>query len=157
MRPLVLKLSATGHTTDRILAWMEALGAAGVPDERLREMDRAPATGEDLAASLFAAALGASCHVITDVDAVYARDPRMDVLLRVYSFRAPLLGASGTRVHTPGSGVRELTGPREGRRAPDRSRPPGAALHRALELILSAATRPRAAPAQDVAPPRRPC
>ena len=54
-RAVTAVVSATGHTTDRIVAWMEALGPG--PDEHLREADRALATGEDLAASLFAAAL----------------------------------------------------------------------------------------------------
>ena len=223
-RAVTTVVSATGHTTDRILAWMEALGTGAGPDEHLREADRALATGEDLAASLFAAALwregvravslrggeagvmvegpfgagrirevhpgplrallaagvvpvvagfqgvrrdgetvtlgrggsdtsavaiaaalGAACHIVTDVEAVHARDPRedagapaflhlthaalvalaeegakvvhpaaarlaqtMDVPLRVYSFRAPLRGPAGTRVHTPAGTVREL-------------------------------------------------
>ncbi|HYH83220.1 MAG TPA: hypothetical protein VEX86_25715 [Longimicrobium sp.] len=222
-RAVIAVVSATGHTTDRLVRWVEALGTGGVADDRLREMDRALATGEDLAAALFAsalwgmglravslrggeagvmadggfgaarirevrtaplralldagvvpvvagfqgargdgetvtfgrggsdtsavaiaAALGASCHIVTDVDAVYARDPRvdaaapafshlthealvtladegaqvvhptaarlaqrMDVSLRVYSFRAPLRGHAGTRVYTP-AGARGL-------------------------------------------------
>jgi aspartate kinase len=214
---VVAVVSATGHTTDRIVAWMEALGSIHLTADTLREADRAMATGEDLAASLFAAALwregvrgvslrggeagviaegpfgagriqevrpgqlrallaagvvpvvagfqgvrrdgetvtlgrggsdtsavaiaaalGAACHIVTDVDAVYARDPRLDaaapafphlthealvelaeggaqvvhaaaarlaqrmeVPMRVYSFRAPLRGLAGTRVGTP--------------------------------------------------------
>ncbi|HEX2077628.1 MAG TPA: hypothetical protein VHG08_07955 [Longimicrobium sp.] len=216
-RPVVVVVSATGHTTDRIVSWMEALGPGDAAEGRRRELDRALATGEDLAASLFAAALwergvravslrggeacvradgpfgaacirevrpdplrallaegvvavvagfqgvrcdgetvtlgrggsdtsavaiaaalGASCHIVTDVAAVHARDPRvdraapafphlthaalvqlaeagaqvvhseaarmaerLDVPLRVYSFRAPPGGRTGTRVFTP--------------------------------------------------------
>jgi len=150
-------VSATGHTTDRILRWVDAV--AGDPHGRgRREVDRALATGEELSAALFGAALAvlgvpcvslrggeagvvaggefgagrivevrpyplraylrrgtvpviagfqgtrtdgetvtlgrggsdisavaiaaalgrAPCHIVTDVDAVYARDPRLD-------------------------------------------------------------------------------
>jgi aspartate kinase len=53
----VVVVSATGRTTDRILARLSSPAAAGaaVP---AREIDRALATGEDLAAALLAAALG---------------------------------------------------------------------------------------------------
>jgi aspartate kinase len=50
-------VSACGHTTDRILRWLGAV--TGEPSSPGRESDRALATGEDLAASLLAAALGA--------------------------------------------------------------------------------------------------
>lgn len=222
-RSVVVVVSATGHSTDRIMAWMAALGGDAA-DAGRRERDRALATGEDLAASLLAAALwdegvaatslrggeagvqaegpfgagcirevhpgtlrdllavgvvpvvagfqgarrdgetvtlgrggsdtsavaiaaalGASCHIVTDVNAVYARDPRhdptapafphlthealvvladagarvvhstaarlaqrMDVPLRVYSFRAPLRGTAGTQVTTPAHTTTEL-------------------------------------------------
>ena len=55
-RAVVVVVSAIGHTTDRILARVAAIGGA-VP-ESAREADRAAATGEALSAALFAAALG---------------------------------------------------------------------------------------------------
>jgi aspartate kinase len=52
--PVVAVVSARGHATDRILADLARLGRSGDPD---RETDRALATGEDLSAAFFAAAL----------------------------------------------------------------------------------------------------
>ncbi|MEK6689558.1 MAG: aspartate kinase, partial [Gemmatimonadota bacterium] len=54
---VVAVVSASGHTTDRILAW---LGAAAGAERSGRESDKALATGEQLAAALVAAALSAS-------------------------------------------------------------------------------------------------
>lgn len=53
---VVVVVSATGRTTDRILAWLRAVDPAG-PEPR--EADRALATGETLSAALFTAALAA--------------------------------------------------------------------------------------------------
>lgn len=55
-RPVAV-VSACGGTTDRILRWIAAVTGDAPRDGR--ESDRALATGEDLAASLLAAALGA--------------------------------------------------------------------------------------------------
>ncbi len=49
-------VSARGHATDRILSELRRIGRAGAAD---RESDRALATGEDLSAAFFAAALSA--------------------------------------------------------------------------------------------------
>lgn len=163
-RPVVVVVSAFGRTTDWILKWVEEVGSAGQTMEGMREVDRALATGEELAASLFATALHALglpalslrggeagilaeggfgagrirtvdptrlrellasrivpvvagfqgargdgetltlgrggsditavalagaleravCHIVTDVDAVYARDPRVDATAPPY-------------------------------------------------------------------------
>jgi aspartate kinase len=56
-RPVAVVVSATGHSTDRILAWAGAFGPAECADGRRREVDRAAATGEALSAALFATAL----------------------------------------------------------------------------------------------------
>src|SRR5688500_2740716 len=56
-RPVTVVVSATGRSTDRILAWAGAPGPAECTEGRRREVDRAAATGEALAAALFAAAL----------------------------------------------------------------------------------------------------
>jgi len=52
---VIAVVSAAGHTTDRILARLHAVDG----EARTREYDRALATGEDLSAALFAAALEA--------------------------------------------------------------------------------------------------
>ncbi|HUP89908.1 MAG TPA: hypothetical protein VM100_11170 [Longimicrobiales bacterium] len=51
---VVAVVSATGQTTDKILNWLDAVGA-----HNSREYDRALATGEDLSATLLASALAA--------------------------------------------------------------------------------------------------
>ena len=55
---VVVVVSATGHTTDRILHWLRALGACGT-ETSCRESERALATGEDLASAYLAFALDA--------------------------------------------------------------------------------------------------
>lgn len=59
--PVVVVVSATGHTTDRILGRLDRLASAGSSGDEGgvadRERDRALATGEDLAAALVARAL----------------------------------------------------------------------------------------------------
>ena len=57
--PVVAVVSARGHATDRILADLARLGRDGRGRRADRETDRALATGEDLSAALFAAALAA--------------------------------------------------------------------------------------------------
>lgn len=56
--PIVV-VSATGHTTDRLLALLDAVGRGPTDQvcDSSRERDRALATGEDLSAALLAAAL----------------------------------------------------------------------------------------------------
>jgi aspartate kinase len=54
---VVVVVSATGHTTDRIVQRVHAVTRSGHPLDR--EFDRALATGEDLSAALFACALQA--------------------------------------------------------------------------------------------------
>jgi aspartate kinase len=54
-RQVVVVVSATGYTTDRIARWLSAVDRVGRPEPR--EADRALATGEALSAALFAAAL----------------------------------------------------------------------------------------------------
>jgi aspartate kinase len=54
-RRVAVVVSAAGHATDRIVRLLAALSPGGRPDPR--EADRALATGEDLSAALFAAAL----------------------------------------------------------------------------------------------------
>lgn len=51
---VIAVVSANGHATDKILNWLNAVDAT-----TSREHDRALATGEDLSAALFAAALSA--------------------------------------------------------------------------------------------------
>lgn len=60
---VVAVVSASGHTTDRILSWLDS--AAG-PDRSGRESDKALATGEQLSAALVAAALSTSnCQAVS--------------------------------------------------------------------------------------------
>jgi aspartate kinase len=54
-RRVAVVVSAVGHATDRIVRLLAAVSPCGRPDPR--EADRALATGEDLSAALFAAAL----------------------------------------------------------------------------------------------------
>lgn len=58
-RDVVAVVSATGHTTDRILRRVGQAVAGEWREAQGREVDRALATGEELAAALLAAALGA--------------------------------------------------------------------------------------------------
>lgn len=58
-RRVVAVVSAMGHTTDHILDTLGALAARREKGESAREVDRALATGEDLAAALLAATLNA--------------------------------------------------------------------------------------------------
>jgi aspartate kinase len=53
----VVVVSATGHTTDRILRRLHAVAPGEPAATHPREVDRALATGEDLSAALFATAL----------------------------------------------------------------------------------------------------
>ncbi|MGE5346952.1 MAG: hypothetical protein ACM3JH_13445 [Acidithiobacillales bacterium] len=54
--PVAVVVSARGHATDRILSELRRIGRAGAAD---RETDRALASGEELSAAFFAAALAA--------------------------------------------------------------------------------------------------
>lgn len=58
-RRVVAVVSATGHTTDRLLRRVGAAVAGEWGEAQAREVDRALATGEDLAAALLASALTA--------------------------------------------------------------------------------------------------
>lgn len=58
-RDVVAVVSATGHSTDRILRRVGQAVAGEWREAQAREVDRALATGEDLSAALLAAALGA--------------------------------------------------------------------------------------------------
>jgi aspartokinase len=90
-RKVVVVVSAAGGGTDRILRLLKAVTAwavapaGGVTNRVAREADRALATGQAHSGAVLAAALGAECHVVTDVAAVYDRDPRVDAGARRFA------------------------------------------------------------------------
>ena len=71
---VVVVVSATGSTTDRILRWLRAVSPA-THERPTREYDRALATGEDLSAALLSAALAD-----IDIEAVSLRGSEAGLL-----------------------------------------------------------------------------